>query len=128
MRTTYNYSMCEWSMMLFFCKQIFCEAHLSLRALMSFRVEAKGAHASYALGTHQIRQDLIRMKCSIVIIWQNFSLAFIGVEVDQVTLNSKPFIGAFSFAESECLVLLRQRYSIPDNVLSDGPVFFRFRS
>lgn len=40
-------------------------------------------------------------------------------------VNSKPFIGAFSFAESERLVLLRQRYSILDNVLSNGPVFFR---
>lgn len=40
-------------------------------------------------------------------------------------VNSKPFIVAVSFAESERLVLLRQRYSVCDNVLSSCPVFFR---
>lgn len=54
-----------------------------IAAFMSFCVEAKAAHASYALGTHQTRQDLIRAKCNIIIVWRNFSLAFMGVEVDQ---------------------------------------------
>lgn len=34
--------------------------------------------------THQTRQDLIRMECSITTIWQSFSVTFIGVEVGQV--------------------------------------------
>ena len=72
--------------MLFFCKQVFCQAHLSLRALMSFCIGAKIAHAS-ALGDAPNKarpyQNEMQHHC---IICQYFSLAFIGVEADQVIL------------------------------------------
>ena len=72
--------------MLFCCKQVFCQAHLSLRALMWFCIGAKTAHAS-ALGdapnNARPYQNEMQHHC---IICQYFSLAFIGVEADQVIL------------------------------------------